>query len=84
MLRIRTNNKIKVIDVERRSVRCRYFWAGGRASKEMRMGIKVGRRRLTSRPGFSAAGGKLYVADTKQPFDFVVVDLAGHESSYNA
>jgi DNA-binding beta-propeller fold protein YncE len=66
------NNKIKVIDVERRT--CRTLAGTGKAGNAD--GNKGGAATFNEPAGISAAGGKLYVADTNSHL-IRVVDLAG-------
>lgn len=66
------NNKIKVIDVERRT--CRTLAGTGKAGSVD--GEKGGAAGFNEPAGISAAGGKLYVADTNSHL-VRVVDLAG-------
>lgn len=66
------NNKIKVIDVEGRT--CRTLAGTGKAGNSD--GDKGGAAAFNEPAGISAAGGKLYVADTNSHL-IRVVDLAG-------
>jgi DNA-binding beta-propeller fold protein YncE/thiol-disulfide isomerase/thioredoxin len=66
------NNKIKVIDVERRT--CRTLAGTGKAGNAD--SEKGGEATFNEPAGISAAGGKLYVADTNSHL-VRVVDLAG-------
>lgn len=66
------NNKIKVIDVEKRSCRT-LAGSGQRGSADAAEGARA---TFTEPAGISAAGGKLYVADTNN-HAIRVVDLSG-------
>lgn len=67
------NNKIKVIDVERRT--CRALAGTGKPGNAD--GEKGGAAAFNEPAGISAAGGKLYVADTNSHL-IRVVELAGN------